>query len=689
MLRLLFGLLEGISEKGSIASLKFFLPLTLALAALACLLSYPGTSLSLSAAVYDHLLRNRGKTLGGGLEPRIVLVAIDDSTHSSPEGSMAEIFSPGVYALILETLTSAGARAVALHRALPPSSGRLYTAREEEEWWRAYRGARKAGVEVVYGFRYLGGNPVLPSPKYIEVMGEENLGFINLPRDRDFKVRQARTLWPDAFESGHPSFAFLAARTLRPSLTPPADEVFFIDYRDSFLRFSFNYVYRQALDGDLNFFKKYFSGALVLIGDTSSLNLDVYPTPLSAYGRGDWPQTPAVEIQAHAVNTLLKGRLAAVPGTAALFPFFSGLVFLVFLPLVFTGPRFKPWLHLHPALVLVLYCVCAVLAFNRYVLLPAAPGVLVILLAHLTYLLLRGWDQRKESRAKSRALDLYLDPALTGRIVQDPGLLLSRGEKRVCSVFFADLVGFTALSERLPTEDVVDLVNLYYDAMTTGIERYDGFVDKYVGDAVMAVWGAPLNQPGHAVSACLSALAQRELVEDLNRELESLGRERLKALMGLNTGPVVAGNIGGKKHMAYTVMGDAVNLASRLVSANKLYGTTIIASGETAKAASGAVKFRRLDKVRVLGRSRSIEIYEVMGKPEALPPETLQMANFYERALKHYWDRDFAGALARFQRALSVAPQDRPSLMFSERCQAHIARDPGPDWDGVTALEAK
>jgi class 3 adenylate cyclase len=681
--------LSRLTERTSFPRLKLLLPLTLVLATLATLQSYPGEDLPLSSSAYDFLMRQRKHSLGDSLEPRIVLVTIDDATLAQPQGSMAEIFSPGVYAVILNAMTDSGAKAVAIHRPLPPSSGRLSTPTEEQEWWEAIGRAKAQGVSVIYGFRWLAGLPVLPSPRYVEIMGQETLGFMNLPRDMDFKIRDADILWPNAYSSNYNSFAFIAARAIRPELPTPPELKFRIDYRDSFLRFSFNYVYQRAMDGDMAFFKKYFAKSLVLIGDTSSLNLDVYPTPLSDYREGDWSQTPAVEIQAYAINTLIKNRLMESPSNVAIFCFFFGLVFLLYLPLVLSGPRISPWLHLWPATAFVAYLAVVTLAFDRYVLLPAVPGMLVILLCQLTYAVMRLLSRHKVTRAKSKALDLYLDPALTGRIIHEPGLLSQQGEKLECTVFFADLEGFTSLSETMRTEDMVELVNLCYDAMNTGIERYDGFIDKYVGDSVMAVWGAPLPQPSHAVSACLSALAQRQLMEELNDELRALGRPHLNALMGLNTGQVIAGNIGGKRHMAYTVMGDAVNLASRLVSVNKLYKTTIIASEQTAAAASETIGMRQLDRVQVVGRRKSISVHEVLGRKDDLDERTLDMVNFFERALRHYWQRDFQGALARFERALKAVPDDYPSKVFIARCRQNLAEPPGPEWDGVTVLGLK
>jgi adenylate cyclase len=245
------------------------------------------------------------------------------------------------------------------------------------------------------------------------------------------------------------------------------------------------------------------------------------------------------------------------------------------------------------------------------------------------------------------------------------------------------------MSEVMDTQDMVNLVNLYYEIMTTVIGAHNGFLDKFVGDAIMSVWGAPTLQPGHAGMACLAALEQQRQMDKVNREREAQGKPILNCLMGINTGQVIAGNIGAKNHMAYTMMGDSVNLASRLVSVNKLFKSKIIASEATVNLAEDQIVFRPLDKVRVVGRKRSINIYEVLCCKSELTPEQSLMINFFERALRHYWNRDFTGALARFERALQAVPTDKASEFFLTRCRDYIANPPAEDWDGVTVLGLK
>jgi adenylate cyclase len=329
------------------------------------------------------------------------------------------------------------------------------------------------------------------------------------------------------------------------------------------------------------------------------------------------------------------------------------------------------------------------MAFDRYVFLPVLPGLAALLLAFLLYWGIRMLETRRMQKASSQALNLYLDPALAGQIGINPDIMERRGESREVTVLFTDLAGFTAMAEAISCQETVEMLNRYYETMTAAIERYDGFVDKFVGDSIMAVWGAPLDQPRHASAACLSALTLKKLLDFQNRELAAAGKPHLETLMGLNTGPVIAGNIGASRRVSYTVLGDSVNLANRLVSVNKLFGTSILASEATAELARGDILFRALDRVRVVGRKGSIKVFEAIAPMGERDPALAQAVNYFERALKHYWARDFAGALARFEAALKAKPNDRPSLVFTGRCREYIESPPDESWDGVTVLALK
>jgi adenylate cyclase len=671
---------------------KLALAASLLLSLLGLALFLPRTNLILEGSLFD-LMSHLRPPAAEGRDDGIVLIAIDDATIHNPRQSSPQTFSPPVWAAILDALVLSGARAVAVHQNLPVMDASQFSSEEEARWFRSVQTAKKAGIPVIYGFRYLSDRALTPSAKYLEIMGRDSMGFLNLMRDRDNKVRRQVLDWPPRDGPGDPvSFALRIALTQRPDLEGLAGDDGYIDFSsDNIPRFSFADIHQSAVNGDVAYFKRLFADKIVFIGDTSSLNMDAYPTPdsLFASSQTGWRLMPAVEIQARSVRTLLSGRMLEVPGRPLVWLLYFGLVFLSLSPILAGSGAESRVLFWVPPLLALAYPVFCVLAFRRDVYVPVVPGMASLLLASIFFWLLRSRENRKIQHTSNQALSLYLNRDLAGRIIHNPETLERRGELRNVTVLFADLVGFTTISETMETTALVDMLNRYYDTMNTAIELHGGFVDKFVGDAIMAVWGAPSGRPDHASAACLSAVMQKRLMDELNRELTAAGRPFLQALMGLNTGQVIAGNIGAKERINYTVMGDAVNLASRLVSANKIFMTTIIASEATYNKAKDKIAFRALDRIKVKGRKGSLAVYEVLAARADLDPAMSQCVNFYERALKHYFDRDFSGALARLEAALKCRPDDSPSLIFAQRCMDFISRPPGGDWDGVTALDVK
>ncbi|MDR2455888.1 MAG: adenylate/guanylate cyclase domain-containing protein, partial [Deltaproteobacteria bacterium] len=518
---------------------------SLALSLAGVVLSLPGTNIPFEGSIYDFWSGGTHPRLNPAAPvPKVVVLAIDDQSLNNPRRSQPEIFSPSVWAEILEALVACGVKAVAIHRALPAAESRSYPRSEEGAWFQAVQTARRLEIPVIYGFRHRVDQPILPSVKYLEVMGRESLGFLDLVHDRDDKVRRLPIVWPEGDEliEGRPSlsFAFLAAAAVNPAVSAPSDP-FYIDFSRVFTKLSFADLHERALAGEMEVLRRFLDDAVVVIGETSSLNMDAWPTPISVYGldgRG-WSLTPAVEIQAHAIDTLLSGSVLSHPGPLVVWLFFLGLAFLALTPVLLSAPRSGghpcPWM---PPLVLAFYPVIAYLAFLRQVFLPVVPGVAILALANLAYLGLRIRETSMMQRAGSQALKVYLNPLLAGQIINDPEVLKRRGEVRNATVLFADLVGFTSLAESMDTASVVDMLNRYFETMNTAIERFDGYVDKFMGDGIMAVWGAPMSQPLHAVSACLSALMQNSLMERLNLELAASGKPTLEALLGLSTGDV-------------------------------------------------------------------------------------------------------------------------------------------------------
>jgi adenylate cyclase len=251
------------------------------------------------------------------------------------------------------------------------------------------------------------------------------------------------------------------------------------------------------------------------------------------------------------------------------------------------------------------------------------------------------------------------------------------------------MAGFTTLSERLDPETVVSLLNDYLSRMTEIILAEEGTVDKYEGDAIMAFWGAPLDQEDQACRACRAALRQQTALTELNQQFAASGLPVLANRIGLHTGDAIVGNLGSEKRFDYTVIGDTVNLASRLEGLNKFYGTVIMASDTTVQECAGAMEFRELDRVAVKGRETPIAVFQVLALPGELTPAQAAAREEFARGLKLYRQGQFAAAAAHFSQALEHLPQDGPSQVFLTRCQQYETNPPTPDWDAVFRPDQK
>jgi adenylate cyclase len=282
----------------------------------------------------------------------------------------------------------------------------------------------------------------------------------------------------------------------------------------------------------------------------------------------------------------------------------------------------------------------------------------------------------------------YVDP----RIVR--GLLENRlpadgGERQVMSVFFSDMADFTQICEGLTPDAAVRFLNRYFSLMSEVIRGQQGIVDKYIGDSVMAFWGPPFTGASdHARLCCVAALGQMGLMEAFRAELPDLlgtrhGLPEVNVRMGIASGDVTVGNIGSETSRGYTVIGDTVNLASRLEQANKFYGTRILVSEATQNLARETLAFREIDSLRVAGKMEPVRVFELLGYPSELSEASRKLAETFATGLARYRNRDWAGAEAAFRECLAVQPADRPSQVMLERIDAFRQTPPAEAWNGV------
>jgi adenylate cyclase len=282
--------------------------------------------------------------------------------------------------------------------------------------------------------------------------------------------------------------------------------------------------------------------------------------------------------------------------------------------------------------------------------------------------------ERQERRIRA-AFKHYLSPALVEQVAREPELLRLGGEQRELTVLFADIRNSTGLGAKLPPEVFVELLNDVLDSMTHVLFAHDGMLDKYTGDGLVAVFGAPLPQPDHALRACRAALA---MLAELGPVRARWARPHLPPVevgIGINTGPMIIGNMGSKERFAYTVIGDEANLGARLEAANKDFQTHILISEATWQAVKGEIAARELDVVTFRGMARPVRVYEVLGTYPLAENEARRLAAF-ESGLAAWRRQHWPEARGWFEQALALAPDDRPSRILLERCRDRLGGRP-------------
>ena len=315
-------------------------------------------------------------------------------------------------------------------------------------------------------------------------------------------------------------------------------------------------------------------------------------------------------------------------------------------------------------------------------------------IGHLTTAFNQMIEQLRLKERIRETFGKYIDPRIVEGLIDRP-MLAAEGQRRVMTVLFCDVRGFTSTSEGMTPQGLVKVMNRYFSTMSGPIRDHEGIIDKYIGDAIMAYWGPPFtDHAAQARLASLAALKMLELVPQLRIELpELLGVRNLPnsfdLRIGIATGDVLVGSIGSELMMNYTVMGDTVNLASRLEGANKEYGGRILASEATIAGASDAVEAREIDRVAVLGQNRPQAVFEIMGRKGELSPAQLELRDRFSEGLAYYRRRQWDESRRAFEAALAVVSNDGPSITFINRLDKLILRPPGEDWDGCWRLEQK
>jgi len=632
---------------------------------------------SLDNLVYDYFFLIRG--LGPKVE-EVVVIAIDEPSFE--EVNLQWPWPRSIHAKLLESLKKTGVKTVGFDLLFAEPS------EEDEAFAKALMDFPHAvlvsDIGVINDPKYgIAGESIVEPNSIIDLMETPlKTGFANMDVESDGFLRAL-----DVSREEISPLSFVLAEDylrqkgvkLEPVNTSSAKRyIDFIGPPKSITTIS----YYQALEPEKFLPEGFLKDKLVLVGfataSQATSGMSVIDHYLGPYSRGGGGYYPGVEIHAHAVAGFLSGREITRSNveTVRLYGLILGTVlglFVLSMPLV-SGTSLAVFF-----LISVMYY--EFYQFERYsiyssVLYLCLPGVSILFLnPFLKYLI-----SLKQRRFLREAFSTYLAPEVVKQIIAKPDSLALGGMELESTIFFLDVVGYTAISEKVTANELISFVNRTLGRLSEIILKHEGMIDKFIGDCIMAGWGLPLPTSDHAKKACEATLDILKVLPEIIREENENSGANLSVRIGLSTGIIVAGNVGGGKRFNYTALGNDVNLAARLESLNKFYGTKVMVSERTKLQAGDDFLFRKLDKIRVKGQKQPVDIYELQLDGE------MPKIKKYEEALDCYFKMEFARANVMFK---ELADQgDSAGAVLSARCEEYLIKPPTGDWDGVhTMLE--
>ncbi len=576
--------------------------------------------------------------------------------------------------------------------------------------------------------------------KNIFFRADSSIGIVNLMGDDDGIFRRYR---PFAYHPGQrvrvPTFAFASLNkyyglppfhtanitpryfTIADRRIPRYDDVsMLINFYGSDRTFphytfldviddaEFETLAERELEVDLNVFDDpevggllqsgVFKDKIVLVGSVEPKDKDLFPVSF-AKGRTEGDRMMfGVEIHANAIQTILDGNFITRQSRASeiLFVFlFSLLSFLGTSALKELKIKRSLFLEVVEFLVVGFLIVAIIgvalwLFAHKNFLMAVVSPVLSVAFGYVGSTVYHYLAERKQKAMIKGMFSTFVNPSVVDELIAHPEKLRLGGERKELTVLFSDIAGFTTISESLEPEELVSFLNEYLSAMTEIIFKYRGTLDKYEGDAIMAFWGAPIQQDNHALLCCRAAVDMQRRLASLREEWETENKPHVEARVGINSGEMIVGNMGGVGRFDYTVMGDSVNLGSRLEGANKQYHTSIMISERTYELVEEHVITRELDLLVVKGKTHPVRVYDLIGLVEdSIPPEKIELLEWYRKGLQHHRRREWKEAIQCLEKALLLDPNDHPSKIYIERSKLYEMNPPPDDWDGVFVLRSK
>jgi adenylate cyclase len=634
--------------------------------------------------------------------PEIVIVAIDEKSLEADKLGPFKNWKREYYAQAIDILNKAGAAAIGIDVTFPDPS--TYDTKDDQ----TLRDALKQNDNVVMAVRYYfdNGNRAVDWPNATLMEADPKLGWINVQLDDDGFVR-TMPLFAASKEKTIEALSLQVARiymkadigdyrvvknkfnfsegieipsiTKRDSKTNQDVHLMYINYfaePNKFTQISFTDLLNNNLaDKQGNTID--FKDKIVLIGPTAIDLQDDYLTPVS-----QGVKMPGVEIHANNIQTLTEEKFLRDQTTLSLW-----LTLLALLIVNITLFSFLKVRYAIPLVVLEIFgtLVAGILVYEFRIFLNVIYPIFLILLSFVGTYLLRFIMEQKDRKFIEGAFGHYVNKDVVKQIIKNPKALELGGAKKNITVFFSDIAGFTTISEKMGPVELVKFLNEYLQDMTEVILKYQGTLDKYEGDAIMAFWNAPIAINDHPLNACLAALENQEHLAKLRKKWTAEGKPAIHARIGINTGEAVVGNMGSENRFNYTAMGDNVNLGSRLEGINKEYGTEIIISESVYNQVKEKLVCRELDLIRVKGKTVPVRILELVGEAKKVSRDLLDRNVRFADALRDYRSKNFTSAKQKFE----ALKDDAPSQVFAKRCGEFMKNPPPEGWDGVWTYMTK
>lgn len=614
-------------------------------------------------------------------DERIVIVAIDDA-------AMARLgrwpWPRAIHGELIERISQSNPAVIGYDVNFPETSDEI----NDRALSQALRDAGNVVLPIELSLSTNGSQVVYDSnrvlmPIPLIATASTRLGHTNTPQDADGVVRRIPLYATSPDGSQIPAFAVQIAQMVFEKLSStvyhlPSDIRFIVNYPNAPHRGFATVSAADIIDGKVT--SDMLEGRIVMVGATAPDLHDEQAVPTSL-----GQPMPGIEIHASFLNTLLQNNyLRELPSIVIVLwlLLLGGLLGLLV-------PKLKARWSIPLAIILWFASLIGTFVlFDVGWIADVLWPTITVVLGFAAVALERRISAEQQKREIRSAFSHYVTGSVVESILADPSKLKLGGDRRRMTVLFSDIRGFTTISEGLKPEKLVELMNTYLTRMTDEVFKHEGVLDKYIGDAVMAFWNAPLDQTDHAKRAVETALDMLAALKEMNMQ-KLFGDVEIKIGVGVNTGDMVVGNMGSQDRFDYTVIGDSVNLGSRLESLTKEYGVCLLITETAKQELNNGYLMRQIDLVAVKGKKEPVKIFEVMKRSKNASQADRQFTKKFEDALAAYFTKDFATAVTLTSELLAERPEDGPSKTLKARVEHFMQEPPAKDWNGVWVMTKK